>query len=50
MVDFVLEALKPNLKANGGMVEAKRVCYVEGRSNLVLKIQGKTDRPVSFVG
>eukprot|EP01134_Creolimax_fragrantissima_P005605 CFRG5605T1 len=50
MADYVLEALNPYLKENGGVIEAKKITYTEGRSNLVIKYPGTTDRPVSLVG
>ena len=33
----VLEALKPYLVENGGVIKAEHVTYVEGRGNLLLE-------------
>ena len=36
-VKHVLEALKPYLVENGGVIKAEHVTYVEGRGNLLLE-------------
>lgn len=48
--NHVLEALKPYLKENGGVIECERIAYVEGRGNVILKYKGTTDKYCSFVG
>jgi len=48
--NHVLEVLKPFLKENGGVLEAERVTFVEGRGNLIVKYPGTTSDCCSFVG
>jgi acetylornithine deacetylase len=49
--DHVLELLKPHLKENGGVLEAQRVSFVEGRGNVIIKYPGTVPGEViSFVG
>lgn len=48
--NHVLDILKPYLKENGGVLEAQRVSFVEGRGNVIIKYPGTTDKIVSFVG
>lgn len=48
--DLILEVLSPFMKENGGPLEIERVEFVEGRSNLIIKYPGTTDKVVSFVG
>ena len=46
----ILDALKPFLKENGGVLEVEKVTFVEGRSNLIIRYPGTTAEVVSFVG
>jgi acetylornithine deacetylase len=48
--DFVLAALEPHTKKNGGPLEVERVTFVEGRGNVIIKYPGTTDKVVSFIG
>lgn len=48
--DHVLALLHPYLKENGGVLEAQRIAFVEGRGNVIIKYPGTTDEVVSFVG
>jgi acetylornithine deacetylase len=48
--NHVLDSLKPYLKENGGVLEAQKVNFVEGRGNVIIKYPGTTDKIVSFVG
>lgn len=48
--DFVLAALEPFMKKNGGVLEVERITFVEGRGNVIIKYPGTTDKIVSFIG
>lgn len=48
--NHVLKLLTPFSQENGGPLKIERVCFVEGRSNLILTYPGTTDKIVSFVG
>lgn len=48
--EHVLKILDPYLKQNGGVLEAQRISFVEGRGNMIIKYPGTTDKVVSFVG
>ena len=48
--NHVLAVLDPYLKKNGGVLEAERVSFVEGRGNLIIKYPGTTKKICSFVG
>lgn len=46
----MLDALRPYTKEEGGVLEVEHVSYVEGRSNLIIKYPGTSDKTVGFVG
>jgi acetylornithine deacetylase len=52
--NFVLEALEPYLKENGGVLEIQRIAFVEGRGNVIIRYPAVNRTPetgvVSFVG
>ncbi|EQC26969.1 acetylornithine deacetylase [Saprolegnia diclina VS20] len=50
--DIVLEELSPYLKQNGGVIEAKRIAFHEGRGHLILQYPGATkpEETINFVG
>lgn len=48
--DFLLAALEPHMKKNGGVLEVERVTFVEGRGNVIIKYPGTTSEICSFVG
>lgn len=52
--NFVLEALEPYRKENGGVLEIQRIVFVEGRGNVIIKYPATNPTPngkvVSFVG
>lgn len=52
--NFVLEALEPFRKENGGSLEIQRVTFVEGRGNVIIKYPAAERTPetsvISFVG
>ncbi|OQR90163.1 hypothetical protein THRCLA_09420 [Thraustotheca clavata] len=50
--DIVLEELGPYLKQNGGVIEAQRIAFHEGRGHLILKYPGtsKAEETINFVG
>ena len=46
--DVVIRALEPFVRK--GKLQVERVCYAEGRGNLIVTYPGKTNRTVAFVG
>ncbi|KDO31395.1 hypothetical protein SPRG_04012 [Saprolegnia parasitica CBS 223.65] len=50
--DIVLDELSPYLKQNGGVIEAQRIAFHEGRGHLILQYPGATkpEETINFVG
>lgn len=50
VADIVIKYLSPYTIENGGVLQVRKITYVEGRSNVIITYPGTSDKVVSFVG